>query len=149
MKRARETNVWIYFCFFSRVKNIFLDHFYLKFMGHFEVFSGRFSIFFSVCILFVSGWNFRILWYFYVFNGETSIFFLWQRIFFFSGRICCFFLRYNFSSRAVFNIFSRAENWKFSREDFFFSGKKKTLIGAGGALILNLQNDFKESWWRS
>ena len=129
MKIAGETIFLPFFWFFSRVKNIFLAYFYLNFLGHFKVFSGRFSDFFSVCILFFSGWNLRILRYFDVFDGGNFDFFSRAKNFFSRVEFCCFFSGTNFSSRAVFNIFSRTvsnllgqkiEN--FLGRNFFFLG---------------------------
>ena len=137
MKSNRETIFWHLFLFFSRVKNIFLAHFYLNFLGHFEVFSGRFSDFFSVCILFFSGWNIRIWRYFYVFDGGNFDFFSRAKNFFSRVEFCCFFSGTNFSSLAVFNIFSRTvsnllgqkiENFLGGGGIFFFSGKKKNTV---------------------
>ena len=114
MKSARETIFWHFFLFFSRVENIFLAHFYLNFLGHSEVFSGRFSDFFSGLWFFFSGRNFRISRYFLDFDGENIDFFSRAKIFFSRVEFFCFFLGH------IFFL------WLFSR---FFSRPVSKLLG--------------------
>ena len=132
MISARETNFLPCFWFFSRVKTIFLAHFYLNFLGHSEVFSGRFSDFFSVYILFFSAEISEFEGIFMFFTGAMSIFFSRAKNFFSRVEFSVFFPGTIFSSRAVFNIFSRAISNLLGRKienflgrDFFFLGKKK------------------------
>ena len=85
MKSAREAK-FCTFLWLSRVENIFLAHFFSKFLGQFRFFSGTFSDFSGVIFFLLAE-----IWEFFEFSLVKICIFVGQRIFF-SGGIFCFFL---------------------------------------------------------
>ena len=131
MKSARETIIWPFFLFFSRVENIFLAHFYLNFLGHSEVFSDRFPDFLSGLEFFSRVEFLEFLGTFWILTGKILIFFSGKDIFF-SGWILLFFSRAHFFFSGCFQDFflGQFQNFSgrilkiFSGSIFFFRGRK-------------------------
>ena len=130
MERTRETIIWPFFPVSFSSRKFFSPHFYLNFLGHCEVFSGRFSDFFSGYILLFSGKYFKISRYFFYFWQGNEFFLYGHRIFFFPVKFA-FFRRKNFLSSGSFQKFflvtillgQNIEN--FLMINFFLPGKTK------------------------
>ena len=94
MKSARDNICWHFlWFFFFRVEYILLAHFYLNFLRHPEIFSGRFLDFFSGSFFFLEILEFLSI--FWILMGKILNFFLGH--FFFLGlSFAVFFFRVHF-----------------------------------------------------